>query len=42
MCVFLKGLNTLQNLKELNLADNDIEKIGGFLEFLVFSLPSLV
>ena len=29
-CIFfpLKGLNTLQNLKELNLADNQIEKIG--------------
>lgn len=42
VCVFLKGLNTLQNLKELNLADNDIEKIGGFLELSVFSLPSLI
>lgn len=43
LCVvgfFLKGLNTLHNLKELNLADNNIEKIGRFLELSVFSVPS--
>lgn len=33
MCVFLKGLNALQNLEELNLADNNIEKIGRFFFF---------
>lgn len=42
MCVFLKGLNTLQNLKELNLADNNIEKIGRFLESSVFSVLRLI
>lgn len=39
MCVFfifLKGLNMLQNLKELNLADNNIEKIGKFFDTSVF------
>lgn len=39
---FLKGLNALQNLKELNLADNVIEKIGRLLEILLFTLPSLI
>lgn len=34
MLFFLQGLNTLQNLKELNLADNNIEKIGRFFRFL--------
>lgn len=42
LCVFLKGLNTLQNLKELNLADNNIEKIGRFLESSVFSVLRLI
>lgn len=42
MCVFLKGLNALQNVKELNLADNNIEKIGRFLETSVFSVPGLL
>ncbi len=32
-CVSLKGLNALQNLEELNLADNNIEKIGRFYFF---------
>lgn len=41
-CFFLKGLNALQNLKELNLADNVIEKIGRLLEILLFTLPSLI
>ena len=35
MCMSLKGLDMLQNLVELNLADNSIEKIGMFL-FLHF------
>lgn len=34
--VCLKALSTLQNLKDLNLADNNIEKIGRFLESLYF------
>lgn len=41
-CFFLKGLNTLKNLKELNLADNIIEKIGRFIESSLFSVPSLI
>lgn len=36
ICVSLKGLNALRNLKELNLADNNIEKIGRFSESSVF------
>lgn len=36
----LKGLKLLQNLKELNLADNNIEKIGRFLESSVFSMAT--
>lgn len=31
-CFLLKGLDTLLDLKELNLADNIIEKIGMFSE----------
>lgn len=42
VCVCLKALNTLQNLKDLNLADNNIEKIGRFLESSVFSVPRLI
>lgn len=38
MPMFLKGLNTLQHLVELNLADNNIEKIGMFLFVVVFFL----
>lgn len=41
-CFCLKGLNTLQSLKELNLADNIIEKIGRFIESFLFSVPSLI
>ena len=33
---FLKGLNSLQNLKELNLADNIIERIGRLESFFIF------
>lgn len=42
VCVCLKALNTLQNLKDLNLADNNIEKIGRFLDSSVFSVPRLI
>lgn len=41
-CYFPKGLNTLQNLKELNLADNIIEKIGRFIESSLLSVPTLI
>lgn len=35
LCAFLKSLKTLINLRELNLADNNIEKIGRSGPFLL-------
>lgn len=36
--VFLKNLRSLKNLRELNLADNNIERIGRFRTFLLLLL----